>query len=181
MRPSTVCAALVLAATTGCVRESDVPAQAVADGPIPVAEPLVERQLTVAPEEAPPPRPAVTSAASFPADPVPFQIGAAYGALSRVELADCAERGLPSGYLHVRATFTGIGTIVRASVASTTAPPPQALDCIADRLRQTGVPAFDGNDAKLSKTYFVEPSSMPPAPPAPVPSAGHAAAKPSAD
>ncbi|HEY6458828.1 MAG TPA: hypothetical protein VIY73_01725, partial [Polyangiaceae bacterium] len=88
-------------------------------------------------------------------DPVRFQIGAAYGALARVDVDACRGSGLQPGYVHVRATFARAGYVVRASVASAAALPPQALDCIADGLRQTGVPAFDGGEARLSKTYFV--------------------------
>jgi hypothetical protein len=106
-------------------------------------------------------------------DPIRFQIGAGYGALSHVDVASCRDRGLQAGYLHVHATFTHFGYVVRASVESPAAPPAPALDCIAEHLRQAGVPQFDGTEATLSKTYFVEPGAtpsqeqLPPAAPAP--------------
>jgi hypothetical protein len=154
------------AGLTGCFAEP--PATWIApEAPLPPPPVLVERQLTVSPEEAPPPATGAGPAASlFPRivapDPVPFEIGAGYGALSQVDLSPCAARGLPAGYLHVRATFTADGYVVRASVSSPTAPPPSALDCIADQLRLIGVPAFDGVDARISRTYFVSPGAVRP-------------------
>jgi hypothetical protein len=146
---------LLAASLTGCLREPEV--AWVAEAPLPPPEPLIERQLTVSPDEAPAPgtgaAPLVTRAPA--PDPIPFEIGAGYGALAQVDLARCAERGLPPGYLHLRATFTADGYVVGASVSSPTAPPPAALDCIAEQLRLIGVPAFDGAHARLSKTYFV--------------------------
>jgi hypothetical protein len=104
---------------------------------------------------------------------VPFRIGAGYGALARVDFANCSERGLPPGYMRIRATFSRVGIVARASVESPTEPPSTALDCIADGLRQTGVPAFDGKEVRLSKTYFVAPAAPRPveatAAPAPAP------------
>jgi len=148
----------LLLAGTGCMLEPLTPV-ATPDGPAPVAEAVVERQLTVASEEPnDPPAPSEPLRVA-PRDPVPFRMGAGYGALARVDLASCSERGLPPGYLHLRATFNRVGYVVRASVETLQEPPPSALDCIADGLRQTGVPAFDGGDVRLSRTYFVAPSA----------------------
>jgi hypothetical protein len=156
-----MCAARALApvallAVAGCIRSPGVELARL-EGPLPAPEPMVEYQITIAPDESPPTpaQPAIAIPPIVP-DPVRFQMGAGYAALARVDLADCRETGLQPGYVHVRATFTRVGYVVRASVASTAAPPPRALDCIAAQLRQTGVPAFDGSEAKLSKTYFVE-------------------------
>jgi len=147
---------------TGCIVQPAAPVAM--EGPAPVASPVVEVQLTVAPEEEPPPpAQAIAPLRAAPRDPVRFPIGAGYGALARVDFAGCSERGLPAGYIRVRATFNRVGYVARASVESPTAPPPTALDCIADGLRQTGVPAFDGTDVRLSKTYFVAPSAARPA------------------
>jgi len=164
--PTLVRLAILLLATvglTGCFVEPPA-AWTAPEAPLPPPEVLVERQLTVSPEEAPPPAagaaPAPLLPRIVPPDPVPFEIGAGYGALSRVDLSPCAARGLPPGYLHVRAEFTGDGYVVRASVSSPTAPPPSALDCIADQLRLIGVPAFDGVDARLSRTFFVTPGAV---------------------
>jgi hypothetical protein len=136
-------------------------------------EPLVERQLTIGSSEAAPATPGRTNPLLKP-DPVPFAIGAGYGALAHVDLAGCRERGLVPGYLHLNATFTPAGYVVRASVTTPTAPSSSALDCIADQLRLAGVPAFDGSEARLSKTYFVEPVN-------PVNAPGEPAARPSGE
>jgi hypothetical protein len=154
MRALTILAA-ALPTMTACVYQPATAAYT--DEPAPVAEPPVERQLTIAEaDEALAPTHPLPAARVAP-DPIRFQVGAGYGALSHVDLAGCREYGLQSGYVRVRATFTRVGYVVRAAVTSLTAPPPAALDCIADQLRRTGVPAFDGEDAKLSKTYFVGP------------------------
>lgn len=171
----------VLAASSlqlGCLHGGDLEPRWVDDGPLPPEEALVARQITVAAEEAPsgPVMPPSPRDRPTP-DPIRFQIGAGYGALSQVDVAACRGRGLQAGYLHVHATFTHMGYVVRASVESQAAPPPPALDCIAEHLRQAGVPQFDGTEATLSKTYFVEPGAMPapeqlpPPPPAPPASA----------
>ncbi|MGH7297311.1 MAG: hypothetical protein ACRELB_20405, partial [Polyangiaceae bacterium] len=160
MRPSIALLPLAFA-LAGCVEAANVPVFVDPDpAPVPVA--VVERQLTVAAEQAPAPPSADSVVRVSPRDPVRFQIGAGYGALARVDVSACRDRGLPPGYVRVRATFTHEGYIVRASVESPTAPPPTALDCIADGLRQTGVPAFDGGEARLSKTYYVEPGETVP-------------------
>jgi hypothetical protein len=154
--------ALLPLAVTGCALEPATPVAT--EGPAPVSQPVVEVQLTVAPEEEPaPPAQAIVLVHAAPRDPVPFPIGAGYGALARVDFGGCSERGLPAGYLRVRATFNRVGYVARASVETPTAPPSTALDCIADELRQTGVPAFDGTDVRLSKTYFVAPPGARPA------------------
>jgi hypothetical protein len=159
MRRALLVLPAVLSTVTGCIHEPAVAPASVQDGPPPVAEALAEAQLTVFTDDAPPvPQAARIEAPVIKPDPVRFRIGAGYGALARVDLAQCRERGLQAGYLRVRATFTHVGYVARASVASPALPPPAALDCIADQLRLTGVPSFDGDDARLTKTYFVEPS-----------------------
>jgi hypothetical protein len=133
---------------------------------------LVARQITVTPEAATPPPPALPpSPRDRPApDPIRFQIGAGYGALSHVDVSACRDRGLQAGYFHVHATFSHEGYVMHASVESEAPPPPPALDCIADLLRQTGVPQFDGSEATLTKTFYVATGGVPapeqPAPPA---------------
>lgn len=151
----------------GCLHEGELEPQWVDDGPPPAQEVLVEREITVAPQEAPAPAPPALPASPHdkPApDPVHFQMGAGYGALSHVDVASCRGRGLQGGYVHVHATFTPDGYVVRASVESEAAPSPPALDCIAEMLRQAGVPRFDGTEATLSKTYFVAQGGVVPVP-----------------
>jgi hypothetical protein len=136
----------------------------------------------VAVEEAPPPRePTVVSSVAMArahrggsagavADGVPrasdadrvrpapvfFRLGAGYGAVGQVDLGPCRERGLDTGYVHMRVTFAGDGTVARATVESPTPPPPAALTCISEQLRAASVPAFEGGDVTLSKSLYVE-------------------------
>ncbi len=89
-------------------------------------------------------------------DPVPFRLGAGRGALGRLDLEPCREQGLPQGYLHVRVTFRHNGHVVHAAVESPAAPPNEALACIGEQLQAMAmVPAFDGGDVTISKSYFV--------------------------
>ena len=69
--------------------------------------------------------------------------------------------GLESGYLRLRVTFQGSGRVVHAAVESPTPPPQDALDCIAEQLQVAMVPRFDGRDATLSRSLFVEPGPAP--------------------
>lgn len=173
MRGWTLLVVVASGSQVGCLHEGELEPRWFDDGPPPAQEVLVERQITVTPDEAPSPALPPSPRDKPVPDPIRFQIGAGYGALSHVDVAACRERGLQAGYLHVHATFTHLGYVVRASVESQAAPPPPALDCIAERLRQAGVPQFDGTEATLSKTYFVEPGGtlapeqLPPAAPAP--------------
>jgi hypothetical protein len=96
-----------------------------------------------------------------PPDPVPFRIGAGHGALGLVDLAPCREVGLEPGYVHLRVTFHRSGRIVAAVVESPAPPPSEALDCVAQQLEDATVPAFDGRDASMSKSVFVEPGPEP--------------------
>jgi hypothetical protein len=88
-------------------------------------------------------------------DPIPFRIGAGRGVLGQVDLRPCKEQGLAPGYLHVRVTFHNDGHIVHAAVESPAPPPEGALSCIGEQLEVAAVPAFDGRDVVLSKSYFV--------------------------
>jgi len=88
-------------------------------------------------------------------DPVLFRLGAGYGALGRVDLAACRDRGLQAGYLHVQVTFRDTGRVVRAAVESPVAPPPEALTCIGQRLKVALVPVYEGGEVTLSRSFFV--------------------------
>lgn len=182
MSPVPRVAAWLLLALTGCALEPNTPVEE-PEGPPQVAPRVVETQLTITPETPEPSAPSVRSFAPLqaaPRDPVPFRIGAGYGALARVDFTGCTQRGLPPGYMRVRATFNRVGYVARASVESPIEPPAAALDCIADGLRQTGVPAFDGQEVRLSRTYFVPPAAQRPAEAAADPSPASPAAPASA-
>jgi hypothetical protein len=87
--------------------------------------------------------------------PIFFSLGAGHGALGRVDLSTCRDRGLPAGYLRIRATFRPSGHVAHAAVESAAEPPQEALECVSEQLEDTNVPPFDGEDVSLSKIVFV--------------------------
>ena len=87
--------------------------------------------------------------------PIFFSLGAGHGALGRVDLSTCRDRGLPAGYLRIRATFRPSGHVAHAAVESAAEPPQEALECVSEQLEDTSVPPFDGEDVSLSKIVFV--------------------------
>jgi hypothetical protein len=89
-------------------------------------------------------------------DPVFFHLGAGYGALGRLDVGPCRDRGLPAGYLRLRATFRPSGRVAHAAVESVERPPEDALACIGEILQATAVPPFDGGDVTLSRIYYVD-------------------------
>jgi hypothetical protein len=91
-----------------------------------------------------------------PPEPVFFALGAGYGALGHVDVLPCRDRGLPAGYLRLRATFRPSGHVAHAAVESLAAPPREALECIGEQLEATSVPPFDGEDFTLTRIYFVD-------------------------
>jgi hypothetical protein len=153
VRPA-VLASLLLCLSVGCLPEEPPAAYAEADeAPSPPPEPRVVSPVAVAHpllRQQPP-----SDADRVRPEPVFFRIGAGYGAVGHVDLGPCRERGLDPGYVRMRVTFAGDGTVAHATVESPTPPPPDALACIGERLRAAQVPAFQGGDFTLSKSVFV--------------------------
>ena len=153
----------MLLALPGCLHEPDAdldgesvafvytpPSEAVVSSDVTVASPGPEVQETAVPllPASPKDRP--------PPDPIPFRIGAGHGALGLVDLEPCRQAGLDPGYVHLRVTFHRNGRVVHAVVQSPAPPPPAALDCVGEQLQAAAVPEFDGRDATLSKSIFVD-------------------------
>jgi hypothetical protein len=144
----------------GCVHEYDVqpeqPAAPEEDRPDtrPVAVaydgPVAPADRTTAPDA-----PAAAPQGNR-ADPIFFHLGAGYGALGEVDLDSCRDHGLARGYVRVRVTFRTDGRVAHAALQSDVLPPPEALACIGERLESALVPAFEGGDFTLSKTFFVD-------------------------
>jgi len=108
-------------------------------------------------EEPAPPAAADNNVTGGPRpDPVFFRLGAGYGALGQVDLAPCRDHGLPRGYVHVRVTFRTDGRVAHAALQSDVLPPAEALACVGERLELASVPAFEGGDVTLSKSFFVD-------------------------
>jgi|SRR5580700_9233540 hypothetical protein len=148
---------LSLLAATGCVRQESLqPVEFVGDAPLQPPDPVVVADVSVAPngvESSPPPR--ATPSLRPSDEPVTFLLGAGYGALGHIDLEPCRESGLPSGYLRMRVTFRPGGGVARAAVESLAQPPAEALSCVGQHLAAAMVPAFDGSDVTLSKSFFV--------------------------
>jgi len=88
--------------------------------------------------------------------PAFFRLGAGYGALGQIDLSPCRDHGLPHGYLRVRVTFRTDGRVGRAALQSEVLPPEEALACVGEQLELASVPAFEGGDVTLSKSFFVD-------------------------
>ena len=129
-----------------------------AEPPI-VEPPVVQSVVTVKEKDDSADEEVVVETAAPPVrrtpDPVFFRMGAGYGVLGRLDLAPCRNEGLPAGYLRLRVTFHVTGRVVRAAVESATPPPSEALECISEQLEFAMVPAFDGGEVTLSKSYYV--------------------------
>jgi hypothetical protein len=155
--------ALLALLAAGCVHPGEDPDAAFAGFTEDAAEPAVEREVVVTydgPIEEPDAPPTATALpAPSPAhailDPVPFRLGAGCGALGHIDLGACRDQGLQPGYVHMRVTFHHSGRVASAALESLASPPPEALTCIGEQLEVAMVPAFDGGDVVLSKSYFV--------------------------
>ena len=129
------------ASATNEVHDDTRPIAVAYDGP---AEPQSSDSVEVVPPKGPRP------------DPVFFHLGAGYGALGQVDLASCRDHGLPRGYVRVRVTFRTDGRVAHAAVQSDGLPPAEALACVGQRLEVASVPAFEGGDVTLSKSFFID-------------------------
>jgi hypothetical protein len=125
-----------LALMTGCVRPG--PQSLSAENTAlaePAPPPQQTRTIDLTEDPADDAQPVVVEQARTPrsSDLAFFRLGAGFGVLGRVDLAQCRVEGLSPGYLHVRVTFHDDGRVVR--VAS--------------------VPVFDGDDVTISRSFFV--------------------------
>jgi hypothetical protein len=162
VRTDTLFWGIALLSTVGCVHEPELDLDEATSAYAPAPAPVVRREVSVAWEGAGAPEAPLLPASprDRPApDPVPFRIGAGHGALGQVDLAPCRAAGLDPGYVRLRVTFHHSGHVVHAAVESPTPPPQDALDCIADQLQVATVPRFDGREATLSRSLFVEPAA----------------------
>jgi|HubBroStandDraft_4_1064222.scaffolds.fasta_scaffold157279_2 hypothetical protein len=161
---------LVSPAFVACMPQQPPLAAPVAEAPSPPDERVVVSTVTVgtvgtpAGEAAQAPR--ASDADRVRPEPVFFRLGAGYGAVGRIDLSPCKDRGLDTGYVHMHVTFGEGGSIARAVIESPTQPPPEALACIGELLEEATVPPFQGGDVTLSKSLFVA-SQAPNVPTAP--------------
>jgi hypothetical protein len=156
---------LVSPAFVGCMPQEPPVAAPVAEAPSPPDERVVVSTVTVAGDAARA-APRASDADRVRPEPVFFRLGAGYGAVGRIDLSPCKDRGLDTGYVHMHVTFGVGGSVARAVVESPTQPPPEALACIGELLEAATVPPFQGGDVTLSKSLFVA-SQAPDVPTAP--------------
>ena len=140
----------------GCLPEEPPAVYAEAEETPPPAEPRVVSSVAMQPAVAGRVlAPRASDADRVRPAPVFFRLGAGYGAVGRVDLGPCRERGLDPGYVRMRVTFAGNGSVAHATVESPTPPPPDAIACISERLQAASVPSFEGGEVTLSKSVFV--------------------------
>jgi hypothetical protein len=162
-----------VSAAAGCMPEEEAPVRApvAEEAPHRIEHVVVSKLVMVGSDvgnvgdHGTPSRDVATSASGIDRarpDPVFFHLGAGYGAIGQVDLTPCHGRGLDAGYVRLRVTFGGAGTVVRALVESPTQPPPEALACVAERVESASVPSFQGDDVTLSKSIFVAPAGQGP-------------------
>jgi hypothetical protein len=166
VRPSVVAVALFFG-SAGCLPQGTLyPAEFAGEVEVepvaPPANPVAVGHVDVASGEPEERSPLYTSAVPLARrdrtrySPVFFPLGAGYGALGHVDVLPCRDRGLPAGYLRIRATFRPSGHVAHAAVESVAEPPQEALECIGEQLEATSVPPFDGGDVTLTRIYFVD-------------------------
>src|SRR5271157_545221 len=95
---------------------SQPPVAPIAEQPAPPDERVVASTVTVAGDAAEAPR--ASDADRVRPEPVFFRLGAGYGAVGRIDLTPCRDRGLDPGYVHLHVTFGVGGSIARAVVES---------------------------------------------------------------
>jgi hypothetical protein len=85
-----------------------------------------------------------------------FDLDAAYGALSNVDLTECKAAGLASGYVHATVAFTPDGTVWGVSLAVPESSAAGARTCVDATLRDVHVAPFAGAAlATVHRTIFV--------------------------
>src|SRR5579871_3165066 len=97
----------------------------------------------------PPPTPAPAP------EPPRFDPTAARTSLQQVDLDACHALGLPSGYVHARATCTNAGGVSKVVVDAPTSLSPEAVACIGSGIAKATVPAFAGSEVSVGVSAFV--------------------------
>jgi hypothetical protein len=161
IRPLLALGALVsLPVATGCMPQEPPVAPTVGEASPPDDRVVVSKVMVEGDRAREVPR--ASEADKVRPEPVFFRLGAGYGAVGRIDLSPCRDRGLDPGYVHLRVTFGGAGGVAHAVVESPTPPSPDALTCVSELLEGAQVPPFQGGDVTLSKSLFV--ASSAPAP-----------------
>ena len=96
----------------------------------------------------PPPAPVVV--------PARFDLGGAYGALTRVDLGPCKAQGLAPGYGRVVLGFEPDGAPAGVAVEMPPGSSPIARACVERAFRAVRVAPFDGAPVNVRRPFFVK-------------------------
>jgi hypothetical protein len=146
-----------LAMTARAVTAAPAPA-----GPAPVANQPASASEAKAKPAAPsvaPEQPEPVAEPTPPAEPAgPFDKAAATAALtaSAGQASACRREGDPSGVASVVVTFAPSGRVTSASISGPPFAGTPTGGCIASTLRNTRIPAFDGERVTVSKTVVIQ-------------------------
>jgi hypothetical protein len=114
----------------------------------------VERVPTASPQAVDMNRPIVPSAPTRA-----FDAGHAYATIAQVDLDECRDRGLATGYAHALMTFAPDGHVANVALEL---PPPSTRDaywCVDQALRTARVSPFDGQQtATVRRAFYVAPA-----------------------
>ena len=176
MRPSTLLLApafALLVAASGCVRSGHV-ARGATDFAVDVVDLAAigaanpEKEWTTADE-----RPVDPPAAPNALAPIPphlpasaadqrvdkqteFDLGGAYGALAKVDLAPCKALGIAPGYGRVVLAFDPDGTPAGVGVDLPAGSTPAAQTCVEQAFGAVRVAPFDGAPMNVRRAFFVK-------------------------
>lgn len=87
--------------------------------------------------------------------PRPFNLGGAYGAIARINLSDCEEQGLASGYGHVTLTFEESGSPGTVGVDLPQGSASGSRSCVERAFHAVRVAPFDGTQVNVRRVFHV--------------------------
>jgi hypothetical protein len=90
-----------------------------------------------------------------PREPRRFDATAAKVALERANLAECQAQGLPSGYVHLHATFARTGAVTKVVVDAPSGLSPDAVACVGHAVAEIAIPPYEGDGVSLGVSWFV--------------------------
>jgi hypothetical protein len=115
---------------------------------------VVAQQPPVLTTVAAPSTVAARSTAEALPKPRPFDSAAARAMLNGADLAACRAQGLPRGYVHLRATFTG--GVTRVLVDAPAGLPASVFVCVRHAVAEVPVPPYEGDgEFTLGVSRFV--------------------------
>jgi len=119
-------------------------------------DPGPEQPVVMVPVVRPIPPHEPASKADVPeAERKPFDLGAAYGAIARVDLSQCKAAGLAGGYGKVVVAFDRGGAPLAVGVELPPGSAPAAQTCVTNAFQSVHVAAYDGELVNVRRTFYV--------------------------